>query len=118
VTTTAEVTGWVRSPPVADLFYATDPDRLRDDVVRHDQDGDRHGPSPRPGCEHGPLEQGVARQVKGGAAEDHRRGTGGNVAAGVGNRELVGDGRAERPRAPGSSEAAITSLASRAPLSK
>jgi hypothetical protein len=29
---------------VADLFYAADPDRLRDDVVRHDQDGDRHGP--------------------------------------------------------------------------
>ena len=44
MTTTAEVTGWVRPPPVADLFYAADPDRLRDDVVRHDQDGDRHGP--------------------------------------------------------------------------
>src|SRR5918995_1183753 len=44
VTTTAEVTGWVRPPAVADLFYAADPDRLRDDVVRHDQDGD----SPRP----------------------------------------------------------------------
>jgi predicted class III extradiol MEMO1 family dioxygenase len=44
VTTTAEVTGWVRPPAVAGLFYAADPDRLRDDVVRHCQDGDRHGP--------------------------------------------------------------------------
>jgi hypothetical protein len=38
------VTGWVRSPAVAGLFWAADPDRLRDDVVRHGQDGDRHGP--------------------------------------------------------------------------
>jgi hypothetical protein len=44
VTTTAEVTGWVRPPAVAGLSNAADPDRLRDDVVRHDQDGDRHGP--------------------------------------------------------------------------
>jgi hypothetical protein len=44
VTTTAEVTGWVRPPPVAGLFWAADPGRLRDDVVRHGQDGDRHGP--------------------------------------------------------------------------
>jgi len=44
VTTTAEVTGWVRPPAVAGLFYAADPDRLHDDVVRHGQDGDRHGP--------------------------------------------------------------------------
>lgn len=42
MTTTAEVTGWVRPPPVAGLFYAADPHRLRDDVVRHGQDGDRH----------------------------------------------------------------------------
>jgi predicted class III extradiol MEMO1 family dioxygenase len=44
VTTTAVVTGWVRPPAVAGLFYAADPDRLRHDVVRHGQDGDRHGP--------------------------------------------------------------------------
>jgi hypothetical protein len=44
VTTTAAATGWVRPPVVADLFWAADPDRLRDDVVRHGQDGDRHGP--------------------------------------------------------------------------
>ena len=44
MTATAEVSGWVRPPAVAGLFYAADPDRLRDDVVRHDQDGDRHGP--------------------------------------------------------------------------
>ena len=44
MTTTAEVTGWVRPPAVAGRFYAADPDRLRDDVVRHGQDGDRHGP--------------------------------------------------------------------------
>jgi predicted class III extradiol MEMO1 family dioxygenase len=44
VTTTAEVTAWVRPPAVAGLFYTADPDRLRDDVVRHGQDGDRHGP--------------------------------------------------------------------------
>jgi len=34
----------VRLPAVAGPFYAADPDHLRDDVVRHDQDGDRHGP--------------------------------------------------------------------------
>jgi hypothetical protein len=44
VTTTAEVTGWVRPPAVAGLFNAADPDRLHDDVVRHGHDGDRHGP--------------------------------------------------------------------------
>ena len=44
MTTTAEVTGWVRPPTVAGLFYAADPDRLRDEVVRHGQGGDRHGP--------------------------------------------------------------------------
>jgi hypothetical protein len=44
VTTTAEVTGWVPSSRGRGLFYAADPDRLRDDVVRHGQDGDRHGP--------------------------------------------------------------------------
>jgi hypothetical protein len=43
VTTTAEATGWVRPPAVAGL-YAADRDRLPDDVVRHGQDGDRHGP--------------------------------------------------------------------------
>ena len=37
MTTTAEVTGWLRPPAVADLFYAADPDRLCDDVVRHGQ---------------------------------------------------------------------------------
>jgi hypothetical protein len=36
VTTTAEVTGWVRPPAAAGLFYTADPDRLRD-VVRHGQ---------------------------------------------------------------------------------
>ena len=44
MTTSAEVTGWVRPPAVAGLFYTADPHRLRDDVVRHDQDSDRHGP--------------------------------------------------------------------------
>jgi hypothetical protein len=44
VTTTAEATGWVRPPAAAGLFYAADPDRVRDDVVRHGQDSDRHGP--------------------------------------------------------------------------
>ena len=43
MTTTAEVTGWVRPPAVAGLFYAADAHRLRDDVVRHDQDGDQSG---------------------------------------------------------------------------
>jgi predicted class III extradiol MEMO1 family dioxygenase len=44
VTTTAEVTGRVRPPAVAGLFYAADPDRLRDEVASHGQAGDRHGP--------------------------------------------------------------------------
>jgi hypothetical protein len=44
VTTTAEVTDWVRPPAGRGLFYAADPDRLRDDVVRHGQDGERQGP--------------------------------------------------------------------------
>ena len=38
MTTTAEVTGWVRPPAVAGLFHTADPDRLRHDVVRHGQD--------------------------------------------------------------------------------
>jgi predicted class III extradiol MEMO1 family dioxygenase len=44
VTTTAEVIGWMRPPAVAGLFYPADRDRLRDDVARHGQAGDRHGP--------------------------------------------------------------------------
>ena len=44
MTTTAEVTGWVRPPAVDGLFDTADPHRLRHDVVRHGQDGDRHGP--------------------------------------------------------------------------
>jgi hypothetical protein len=37
------------------------------------------------------------RQVKAWAAEDHGPGSGGNVAGGVGIRELVGDGRDDDP---------------------
>jgi hypothetical protein len=45
--------------------------------------------------------------VKGWAAEDHRRGTGGNVAAGVGNRELV-SGRDDDPSQLGTSRSPLT----------